>query len=67
VAEDKKWWLNADLLNKRIVAVPFIRMERAVLQALEGNRQSTRQTSRIDRKTFLPEKANPLLKSDASQ
>jgi hypothetical protein len=67
VAEDKKRRLNADVFNEGTVAMPFIKMEGAVLQTLEGNGQSTRQTCRIDRKTFLPEKANPLLKSDASQ
>lgn len=42
-------------------------VERAVLQALDGDRQSTRQARGIDRKAFLPEKVNPLVKGDATQ
>ena len=67
VAEDKKRRLNADLFNEGIVAMPFIIVESAVLQALDGDRQSTRQARGIDRKAFLPEKVNPLVKGDATQ
>ena len=67
MAEDKKRRLDADLLNAGAVAMPFIIVKRAILQALDGDRQSTRQARGIDRKAFIPEQLAPMAESDTTQ